>query len=61
MRIAVELQRFWRDHAGATAIEYGLIAALIALTIIAGLTLLGGGVDGLWTTVGARVEAALTT
>lgn len=59
MRIAVGIQRFWRDRAGATAIEYGLIAALIALTIIAGLTLLGGGVDGLWTTVGARVGAAL--
>jgi len=30
-----------RDQKGATAIEYGLIAALIAVVIIAGVTLLG--------------------
>ena len=30
-----------RDEEGATAIEYGLIAGLVAVVIIAGLTLLG--------------------
>ncbi len=34
-------KRFSKDQAGATAIEYGLIAALIAVVIIAGVTLLG--------------------
>ena len=34
-------QRLWRDKAGATAIEYGLIAAGIAIVIIAGLAVLG--------------------
>jgi pilus assembly protein Flp/PilA len=33
--------RFARDEAGATAIEYGLIATLIAVAIIAGATALG--------------------
>lgn len=33
--------RFLRDESGATAIEYGLIAALIALVIIGAVTTLG--------------------
>jgi pilus assembly protein Flp/PilA len=33
--------RFVRDESGATAIEYGLIAALIAVVIITGLTSVG--------------------
>ena len=40
------IQRFWKDQAGATAIEYALIAALIAVGL---LTVLGD--------VGAAVEA----
>ena len=35
------LQRFARDESGATAIEYGMIAALIAVVIIASLRLVG--------------------
>ena len=38
------LSRFWRDDAGATAIEYGLIAAIVCIGIIAAL---GGLRDGL--------------
>jgi pilus assembly protein Flp/PilA len=34
-------QRFLRDEAGATAIEYGLIATLIALAIITAVTTVG--------------------
>ena len=33
---------FWADEDGATAIEYGLLASLIALAIVAGATALGG-------------------
>jgi pilus assembly protein Flp/PilA len=40
---------------GATAIEYALLAALIALTIIAALIILGGGVRGLWEDVATHV------
>jgi pilus assembly protein Flp/PilA len=35
------ISRFVRDESGATAIEYGLIAALIAVVIITGLTSVG--------------------
>lgn len=35
------LKTFARDESGATAIEYGLIAALIAVVIITGLTTVG--------------------
>jgi len=35
------LAKFWRDEEGATAAEYGIIAALIAVAIIGAVTLLG--------------------
>ena len=35
------ISRFIRDESGATAIEYGLIAALIAVVIITGVTAVG--------------------
>jgi len=41
------INRFLRDETGATAIEYGLIAALIALTLISAFTLLGDGLGNL--------------
>ena len=48
--------RFCKDESGATAIEYGLIATLIAVAIIAGAGLLGTNLNtrfnGLATTVG---------
>jgi len=47
------------DKRGATTIEYGLIAALIAMAIVGGLNMLGGGTDGMWGTVERRVSAAI--
>ena len=44
-----------RDEAGATAIEYGLIAALIALAIITGAGALGNSINAKFTTIGTRV------
>lgn len=38
------IQKFIRDEEGVTAIEYGLIAALIAVVIIAAVTVVGKGV-----------------
>ena len=43
------LRRFWHDQQGATAIEYGLIAALVAVAVIAGASALGVNVAGLFT------------
>ncbi|WP_420960393.1 Flp family type IVb pilin [Brucella sp. IR073] len=49
------LKRFAKDESGATAIEYGLIAALISVAIIGGAQALGTSLntrfDGLATTV----------
>ena len=41
------IQNFIRDEEGVTAIEYGLIAALIAVAIIAAVTLVGGELTNL--------------
>jgi pilus assembly protein Flp/PilA len=43
--------RFFKDEEGATAIEYGLIAALIAVIIIGAVTATGQGVMGTFNTV----------
>jgi pilus assembly protein Flp/PilA len=48
--------RFLKDESGATAIEYGLIAALIAVGIIAAATLLGGNLAGLFEGIADRLE-----
>ena len=46
---------FCKDESGATAIEYGLIAALIAVVLVTALTALGGKLQ---TTFG-KIESAL--
>ena len=43
---------------GVTAIEYALIAALIALVIIAAVTLVGGSLNDLFSEVGTELENA---
>jgi len=43
--------RFMKDESGATAIEYGLIAALIAVGIIAAASLLGGSLSSLFSNI----------
>lgn len=50
------LRRLRRDKRGATAIEYGLIAALIVLGMMAGLSTLGGGFGGMWTKLNGTVQ-----
>ena len=44
-----------KDESGATAIEYGLIAALIAVVIITALTTLGGNLEKTLENVGAEL------
>lgn len=44
------------EDRGATAIEYGLIAALIVVAMIGGLTTLGGGTNGMWGKIGNTVQ-----
>jgi pilus assembly protein Flp/PilA len=45
------LLRFVKDVAGVTAIEYGLIAALVSVAILAILTQLGGSLVQIFTTI----------
>jgi len=52
--------RFLKDESGATAIEYGLIAALIGVAIIAGAGAIGSSVDGKFTAVAGAVDSAPT-
>lgn len=48
------------DNKGVTAIEYGLIAGLIAVAIIAVLTTVGGDLSALFKTIGLRLQAVNT-
>ena len=41
-------RRLRSDKRGATAIEYGLIAALIVIAMVTGLSSMGGGANGMW-------------
>jgi pilus assembly protein Flp/PilA len=50
--------RFMNDESGATAIEYGLIAALIAVGIIAAATTLGGSLSNLFGRISNRLNNA---
>jgi pilus assembly protein Flp/PilA len=50
--------RFVKDESGATAIEYGLIAALIAVAIIVGAGALGTAINDKFNNIADRVEAA---
>jgi pilus assembly protein Flp/PilA len=51
------LSRFARDDSGATAIEYGLIAALISVVIIGALTKIGGSLNTTFTSVNTALTA----
>ena len=48
-------KRFLRDESGATAIEYGLIAALIAVVIITAVTAVGTNLSGTFNTIAGKV------
>lgn len=48
-------KRFAADESGATAIEYGLIAALIAVVLITGLTTLGGNMNQKFTAIATKI------
>jgi len=50
--------KFLKDESGATAIEYGLIAALIAVGMIAGATAIGDQVNNSFDNVAGEVGAA---
>jgi len=46
-----DFKKLWKDESGATAIEYGLLAALIAVVIIGAVSTLGSTLDDTFTKV----------
>ena len=53
-----KFRAFLRDESGATAIEYGLIAALIAVAIIAAIGFIGDELENTFNTVGNALSNA---
>ncbi|WP_082526010.1 Flp family type IVb pilin [Brevundimonas sp. Root1279] len=52
------ISKFVSDESGATAIEYGLIAALIAVVIIAAVTALGTNIEAAFLEVSGAIAGA---
>ncbi|HKJ34305.1 MAG TPA: Flp family type IVb pilin [Balneolales bacterium] len=53
-----KLISFIKDEDGVTAIEYGLIAALIAVVIITAVTLVGNSLSNTFSYIGGEVDSA---
>jgi len=53
------LRRFWSDEAAATAIEYGLIAALVVVVIISGLKLFATNAVSMFAYIDTSITSAM--
>lgn len=60
MKLVQLFKNFAREEDGVTAIEYGLIAALIAVVIIGSVTLVGTGLDGVFDAIQTELAAAIS-
>ena len=58
--IRYNMRRLGANARGATAIEYGLIAALIAVAAMAAMSNMGGGSSGMWTRISDNFTDATT-
>ena len=54
------ISKLFADVSGATAIEYGLIAALVSVAAIGALSLMGGSLDTMFTAVSGQLDAAVS-
>jgi len=54
------VHHFIDDDGGASAIEYGLIAALVAAVLVAGLTAVNGGLQDAFDYIAEQIQAAIT-
>lgn len=54
--MGIKLRRFFKDEKGATAIEYGLIASLIAVAIIVSVTNLGKNLGDTFNSVSGQLR-----
>lgn len=53
-------EKFLKDESGATAIEYGLIAALVSVAAIGALGAMGTSLQGIFGAVSSQLESAVT-
>jgi pilus assembly protein Flp/PilA len=60
IRVRAALCRFGADRGGATAIEYSLIASLIAMALVGAITATGDGLQAKWTSMADAAIAAMT-
>lgn len=54
------IKKLLKDESGATAIEYGLIAALVSVAAITALTAMGSSLDSMFSTVSNKLDTAVT-
>ncbi len=54
------IKNFLQDESGATAVEYGLIAALVSVAAVTALTNVGDSLSNMFETVSSDVDAAVT-
>ncbi len=59
--LLMSIKRFVKDEEGVTAIEYGLIAALIAVVIAGAVVIVGTQLNNVFTTIGTCLSTAGTT
>jgi len=52
------MKQFWKDEEGVTAIEYGLIAALIAMVIVGAVRISGTSLNTLWQNISGELSGA---
>jgi pilus assembly protein Flp/PilA len=57
--VRATFQNFKVNESGATALEYGLITALIAVAVIGGMIALGGASGGSWDKTAAKSNTAI--
>ena len=58
---SIDMRFFWKvikDESGATAIEYGLIAALVSIAAIAAMGAMGNELGNMFNTVASELESA---
>ena len=59
MQVRNGTRQLWQDDDGVTAIEYGLIAALIAVVIIVAVTLVGTNLSAVFNAVATSLSSAI--
>lgn len=56
-----KIRAFFKNEEGASAIEYSIIAALIAVVIVGGATTVGTDIDNVFSSISTALQGATTT